>query len=147
MDRTVTVVLVAALAVVIGVIIQGIIHRSRGGSRESPRVQGAYRVPTSIQRADFAEPDKAWLVAVFSSETCAGCIDTFEAARQLRSEEVSVEEVEVVRHKALHDKYGIDAVPTTLVCDATGAVRRWFLGPTSAAGLWGAVAELRSDED
>ena len=147
MDRTLAVVLIAALALIVGIAGRRMISRSQGESGESPRVQGAYRVPTRIDRTDFAEPDKAWLVAVFSSETCSGCIDTLEAASQLGSDAVSVEEVEALRRKDLHARYGIDAVPTTLICDETGAVRRWFLGPTSAADLWGAVAELRTAED
>ena len=51
--------------------------------------------------------------------------------------------MEVSAEPVLHERYGIDAVPTTVVCDAQGGVVRSFLGPVSATHLWAAVAEVR----
>ncbi len=83
-------------------------------------------------------------MVVFTSATCATCAATWEVARQLASSAVATQEVEAIRDAALHDRYGIDAVPTTIVCDAEGGVVRSFLGPVSATHLWAAVAEARS---
>ena len=102
-----------------------------------------HHVPTSVARADFARPDAEWLVAVFTSATCDSCAATWEVARQLESPAVATQEVEVAAEPALHERYGIDAVPTTVVCDAEGGVVRSFLGPVTATHLWAAVAEAR----
>ena len=102
-----------------------------------------HHVPTSVARADFDRPDADWLVVVFTSASCDSCAATWEVARQLDSTVVATQEVEVKADPALHDRYGIDAVPTTVVCDAEGGVVRSFLGPVTATHLWAAVAEAR----
>lgn len=102
-----------------------------------------HHVPTAVDRADFARPDADWLVVVFTSATCDSCAATWEVARQLDSSAVVTQEVEVAAEPALHERYGIDAVPTTIVCDAAGGVVSSFLGPVSATHLWAAVAEVR----
>ncbi|HYF45235.1 MAG TPA: thioredoxin family protein [Acidimicrobiales bacterium] len=102
-----------------------------------------HHVPTAVDRSDFARPDAEWLVVVFTSATCDTCAAMWEVARQLASPAVATQEVEVKAEPALHERYGIDAVPTTVVCDREGAVVRSFLGPVSATHLWAAVAEAR----
>jgi hypothetical protein len=116
------------------------LQRRRPASR--PVVE-RHHVPLSVARADFARPDAEWLVAVFTSSTCVSCAATWEVARQLESPVVATQEVEVTAEPALHQRYGIDAVPTTVVCDAEGGVVRSFLGPVTATHLWAAVAEAR----
>ena len=145
MSTAAAVVLAALLAGVVGFAAHRIRSKRTPGSKTSSHVDGAYRVPTRVTRGDFAGPVKPWLVVVFSSDSCSGCTDTLAAARQLESSAVAVDEIETVRDRDLHSRYGIDAVPTTLVCDDEGAVRRWFLGPVSTADLWGAVAEVRDE--
>ena len=103
-----------------------------------------HHVPTGVERADFIRPDADWLVVVFTSATCNTCAATWEVARQLESPAVATQEVEAKRDAALHDRYGIDAVPTTIVCDDAGGVVSSFLGPVSATHLWAAVAEART---
>jgi hypothetical protein len=102
-----------------------------------------HHVPTSVDRSDFLRPSADWLVVVFTSATCNTCAATWEVARQLESAVVATQEVEVGALPGLHDRYGIDAVPTTVVCDAEGGVVQSFLGPVSATHLWAAVAEAR----
>jgi hypothetical protein len=102
-----------------------------------------YHVPTAVDRADFAAPERPWLVAVFTSATCSSCRDTWERAQHLESEVVAVQEVEVGTDAAIHRRYLIDAVPTTVIADLDGVVRGSFLGPVSATHLWGRLAELR----
>jgi hypothetical protein len=102
-----------------------------------------HHVPTSVARDDFVRPDADWLVVVFTSATCDSCAATWEVARQLESPAVATQDVEVTVEPALHERYGIDAVPTTVVCDGEGGVVRSFLGPVTATHLWAAVAEAR----
>jgi thioredoxin-like negative regulator of GroEL len=100
-------------------------------------------VPVQLDRSDFAQPEVEWLVTVFSSATCATCIDVVAKAEALATAQVAVVNVEYPEHKDLHDRYGIDAVPTVVVADAQGVVRGSFIGPVTATDLWAGVAEMR----
>ena len=111
--------------------------------RPEPPTQGKWPVPTQLDRADFDRPDAPWLVVVFSSTTCLSCADAVEKAEVLASAEVVVQDVEVTASPDLHRRYGIDAVPVTVVADGDGVVRASFVGAPSATDLWAAVAELR----
>jgi len=111
---------------------------------EAPTQPESYEVPAMLDRADFDRPDAPWLVAVFSSETCLSCQDAWEKARLLESDEVSVQEIEMSQHKALHERYAIDAVPMIVVADDEGVTRASFVGVPTSADLWAALAELRT---
>ena len=111
--------------------------------KPDPPTQRLWTVPSQLDRADFTRPDAPWLVVVFSSATCDSCAATVEKAEALASEAVVVQDVEVVRDAALHERYRIDAVPTLVVADAEGVVRASFVGPVTATDLWATVAELR----
>jgi hypothetical protein len=101
-------------------------------------------VPAQLDRADFDRPDADWLVAVFTSATCTSCRSTWDKARHLASAAVAVQDLEVTMDKALHDRYGIEAVPMVLVADRDGVVQASFLGPPTATDLWASLAELRA---
>jgi hypothetical protein len=88
-------------------------------------------------------PDAAWLVAVFTSATCSTCRGERERTHPLASDAVAVQELENGTSRALHDRYGIEAVPSTLVVDPDGVVAASFIGPVTATDLWAAVAEAR----
>jgi Thioredoxin len=129
----------AALLTVVGVV--AIVASRR---RPDAPTQPTWTVPAALDRADFARPDAPWLVAVFSSATCAGCHEVTAAAEPLASEAVVVDEVELGARRDLHERYSIDAVPTLVIVDAEGVVRDSFVGPVGAAELWARVAELRA---
>ena len=109
--------------------------------------QKEWTVPTQIDPADLGAvrgiASPSWSIAVFTSASCHVCADVVGKARVLRSPQVNVMEFEYGAHRSLHDKYRIDAVPTLVVVDADGVVRRHFLGPVTATDLWAAVAQTR----
>ena len=131
-------VLVALVAVAVGVAVV----LARRSAAEPARAQ-SWAVPTLVRREDFERPDAPWLVLLFSSSTCLACQGTWEKVTALESDTVAVQRIDAIEGKELHDRYGIDAVPMTLVVDAAGMVRRDFVGPPTATDLWAAVAELR----
>jgi hypothetical protein len=133
-------ILVAGVLVLAAVVVAVVVDRRQ--RRDAP-TQPQFRVPAQLDRADFERPDAPWLVAVFTSATCDSCRGTAEKAFVLACDEVAVVEVEVSTAKDLHDRYGIDAVPTVVVAGADGVVRASFLGPATATDLWAAVAEVR----
>ena len=136
MERAVTAVVLAALVL-------GVAWLAQRRRRPDAPVRTGYAVPQQLDRGDFDRADAPWLVAVFTSATCDSCAGVWERARHLEAAAVAVQEVEVGARKDLHDRYGIEAVPTTVVVDAEGVVRTHFLGPVTATDLWAAVAELR----
>ena len=104
----------------------------------------AYPVPRQLDRRDFPRPVAPWLVVLFSSSTCEGCAAMADKVAVLESPAVAVCEIEFSRARALHDRYEISGIPTTLVADAQGRVRAAFVGQATATDLWAAVAECRS---
>ena len=114
--------------------------------KPEPPTQARWRVPTQLDRRDFGRPEAPWLVVVFSSATCESCAKTVTQAELLASDNVASQEVEVSSCPDLHRRYGIEAVPTTLVADADGVVRASFVGPPAATELWAAVAGLRDGD-
>lgn len=105
--------------------------------------QVSWTVPQQLDPADLPRVAENWFVVVFTSATCHVCADVARKARVLESRDVLVTEIEYTTRRDLHDKYAIDAVPTLLIADQDGVVRRHFLGPVSATDLWAAVARLR----
>jgi hypothetical protein len=104
----------------------------------------AYPVPRQVSRADFARPDAPWLVAYFSSATCASCAGLGPKVAVLESREVATCELPFETRRAVHDRYRIEAIPMVLIVDAGGEVCRAFVGATTATDLWAAVAEVRT---
>ncbi len=105
-----------------------------------------YPVPRQLDRDDFPDADRPWLVALFSSEVCDSCRDLPPKLQAIQSPDVATCEIEAAVRGDLHRRYEIAAVPTTVVADADGVVRRAFVGAFTATDLWAAVAELRAGE-
>jgi len=109
--------------------------------------QKEWTVPTQIDPTDLVggsyTTSSSWSIAIFTSASCHVCSDVVAKARVLQSSQVRVIEFEYGAHRAMHDKYRIDAVPTLVVLDSEGVVRRHFLGPVTATDLWAAVAQTR----
>ncbi len=138
MDRVLLALALVAVAVLVAVVVQ----RRRPDAPSRP----SFSVPLQIDRADFTRPDAPWLVAVFTSSTCESCAGVWDKARHLDADgdgPVAVQELEVTAVPDLHRRYGVDAVPLTLIVDDEGVVVRHFLGPVTATDLWAAVAEAR----
>ena len=102
-----------------------------------------YPVPVQLDRADFVRPDAAWLVVLFSSATCDSCRGLDEKLTPLESDDVAVCAIDLEHFAELHRRYELAAIPTTVVADHEGVVRRAFVGAFTATDLWAAVAELR----
>lgn len=109
-------------------------------------VQVRGSVPSQVDRRDFSEPQKNWLVAVFTSSTCDACRDVAQKARVVFSNEVAVQIIDFVEMGELHKRYEIDSVPTTLITDSSGVVRFATVGPVTATDLWAAVARCRDPQ-
>lgn len=137
--------LFVALGIVVVVGVAALVLRRRQVV-DAP-TQKEWTVPTQIDPADLAGVGEgvstSWTIAVFTSASCHVCADVVSKARVLQSSQVNVLEFEYGAHRALHDKYRIDAVPTLVVIDSGGVVRRHFLGPVTATDLWAAVAQTR----
>lgn len=136
LSRLVLALVLVAVAVVVAIVVQ----RRRPVPAPAPR----FNVPPRLDRGDFSRPDVAWLVAVFTSATCETCAGVVERAAPLASGEVVVQEVEVGRDAALHERYDISAVPLVVVVDHDGVVRAHAFGPQGTSELWGLVADARS---
>ena len=108
-----------------------------------PPPRDVYPVPKQLDRADFPRPDAAWLVALFSSAACDSCHGLGDKLTPLESSDVAVCEIDAETQSELQRRYELAAIPTTVVADHEGVVRRAFVGAFTATDLWAAVAELR----
>jgi hypothetical protein len=131
------------VALVIVVIVAAVAVVARRRRVPDAPTQRKFAAPTQLDRNDFARPDAPWLVAVFSSATCDVCAQVVAKASVLECDDVAVVDVEYGAERAVHERYSIDAVPTTVVADAHGVAVATFLGPMTATDLWAAVAEAR----
>jgi hypothetical protein len=108
-----------------------------------PPPRDMYPVPRQLDRADFPRHDTPWLVALFSSEACDSCRTLPPKLAVLEARDVATCDVSAEAQGALHRRYEIAAVPTTVIADADGVVHRAFVGAFTATDLWAAVAEMR----
>jgi hypothetical protein len=108
-----------------------------------PPPRDVYPVPKQLDRADFRRPETAWLVALFSSAACDSCRGLDDKLTPLESNDVAVCVIDAEHYGALHRRYELAAIPTTVIADHEGVVRRAFVGAFTATDLWAAVAELR----
>lgn len=138
MERVWLLIALAALGAVVAAVI-------RTRLRTDAPIRPAWAVPDHVDRAELVRPDAPWMVVVFSSTTCMACRSTWDKVQILESDDVAVQDVDSVTDAALHERYGVDAVPLLLVLDADGRVRRHFLGEPTATDLWTAVAEAREE--
>jgi len=131
------------VAVVAVVVVAALLAQFFQRRKPQAPTQPKMEVPAQVDRSDFPQSEAQWLVAVFSSATCSTCIDVISKAQALATSQVAVVNVEYPERKDLHDRYGIDAVPTVVVADAQGVVLGSFIGPVTATDLWAGVAEMR----
>jgi hypothetical protein len=111
--------------------------------RPAPPTQARWPVPSQLDRQDFEGADRSWLVAVFTSSACDSCARATAKAGVLVSPEVAYQEVSYQQRPDLHQRYGIEAVPTIVMADGQGVVKASFVGVPSATDLWAAMAEVR----
>jgi Thioredoxin domain len=112
--------------------------------RPEPPTQPRWAVPLQLDRRDFGGERQPWLVAVFTSSGCQSCERATAKAAVLASPQVTFEEISYQDRQDLHERYGIDAVPTIVMADREGVVHKSFVGVPSATDLWAALAEARN---
>ena len=139
-DPPVERVVVALVLLGIAVAVAVLLERRKPAPPTQPK---RWDVPAQLDRNDFDGRDHPWLVAVFTSATCDSCEKVVPKARVLASPVVAVTEVPYQSRKDLHERYGVDVVPTLVVADSDGVVRASFVGVPTATDLWAAVAEAR----
>ncbi len=145
----------AAVLVVVAIVVAVVLERRK----PAPPTQPRWEAPAQLDRHDFADLEtpaairdpgvtavggrRPWLVAVFTSSTCESCARVLPKARVLASDAVSVVDIPYQQRKDLHERYGVDVVPLTVVAGPDGEVRASFIGVPTATDLWAAVAEAR----
>ncbi len=132
------------LAAVLVVIAAGSAVVIRHRAATAAPTQAKWAVPTQLDRDDFESRDLEWLVVVFSSVTCDSCMEAVAKARVLASPQVGFQEIAYQDRRDLHTRYGVEAVPTTLLADGEGVVQASFVGSVTATDLWAALAQART---
>lgn len=136
MTRVVVLVVLAAVAVVVALVLQR--------RRPDPPSAPSYRAPSQLDRDDFARPGASFLAVVFASATCNTCPAVWSLVESRADDRLAVQRIDVQDGAALHKRYRIDGVPTTVLADADGVVAATFFGPVTPEELDEAIATLRS---
>ena len=131
------------LACVIAAVIIAVVRWQQNQRGSDAPTQPSWQFPAQLDPTDFASLCGQWLVVVFTSSTCSTCADVAAKAEVLASSAVSVSTVDYLDHVDLHQRYEIDAVPTVVIADQNGVVKRGFVGPVTATDLWAGLAEVR----
>lgn len=117
----------------------------RRRTTDVPSQPRTWPVPAQLDRHDFPGADRPWLAALFTSATCDSCARIEAMVQPLASPPLAVAVLAWQEHKALHDRYGIEAVPCFVLADEEGVVRYSVVGSdVTATDLWAAVAEARA---
>lgn len=119
-------ILLAVVLVGVALVVAWAVQRRRPSAPPTQDLRDG--VPRQLDRADFARPDAAWLVAVFVSDTCKSCATVTDRVTGLERDDVAVDTLSFQARRAVHERYGITAVPTTVIADTEGIVQRWFVG-------------------
>lgn len=139
MDRLI----VAAVLVVLAVVVARLLERRRPAAPTQSGLRAEWTPPAQLDRDDFEGADRPWLVAVFTSATCDSCKATTAKACVLESPQVAFQDIPWQERKDLHERYGVEVAPLTLLVDDEGVVRASFVGEPTATDLWAALAEAR----
>ena len=131
------------LACVIAVVIIAVVRWQQNQRGADAPTQPSWQFPAQLDPTDFESSTGQWLVVVFTSSTCSTCADVAAKAEVLASSAVSVTTVDYLEQADLHQRYEIDAVPTAVIADENGVVKRGFIGPVTATDLWAGLAEVR----
>jgi hypothetical protein len=132
-------VVIAAGLVVIAAAIAAVLNRRR----PQPPTQERVAVPAQLDREDFPESDKPWLLVVWTSQTCESCARATAKAKLLEGPAVGYVEVPWQERRDLHERYGVEDVPLLVLADQEGVVQVSFVGTPEFADLAGAVAAAR----
>lgn len=134
-------IVIGLIVLVVAAIVAVVFERRRVAS--SAPVRDPFPVPRQLHRADFPRSDAPWLVALFTSTTCDGCVAMHDKVLAVTSPEVVAVDVSFQDDRMLHERYEISGVPMVLIADAEGVVQHAFIGAVSATDLWAALAAAR----
>lgn len=119
------------LMVLVAAVVAGVAFAVQRGQRPAPTtVAGA--PPASLDRSEFRAPQAPLLIAVFTSATCSSCDAVWAELAGYESPRVATQNIEFGAEAALHERYGIESVPTAVVVDASGETQAAFVGPLGA---------------
>jgi len=135
------VLLAVAIALAVGALAMVLQRR-----RPQAPTQQRWAVPDQLDRADFERPGAPWLVVVFTSASCDGCVSALERAQTVASASVVVQEVEFTARRDLHQRYSIETVPMLVVADRQGVVRASLVGVPSPSEVQAALDSLNTGD-
>lgn len=114
----------------------------RGRRKPAVAPSRDWHLPSHIEPSDVGAGAGRWAVVLFSSTTCETCRSVRDAAAPLESDTVAVVDVPYQSRRDLHDRYGIEAVPATVVMAPDGDVRAAWIGVIEPGHFWSVVSEL-----
>jgi len=136
----------ATIFLVLGAVVIALVVSTLARRHASPaETEADHHIPDHLDGTDFNNPDGRRMLVVFSSNKCDTCAVVVESAMKLDFPWLMVDVVDIETREGLHNKYGIDAVPVTLLAETSGHVVKSFLGPAGLALMKQAIADAWPD--
>lgn len=130
--------LIAAVLVIVAVVIAVVLERRR---TDVPFTVLRGSVPTRVRPQDVGlEAGPA--IVVFTEASCNSCQAAIRLVRGPAGADLPVVDVEYGESKQLHDRFGIDTVPTTVVVGDDGVVSAGWTGKVDPGDLAVALADV-----
>ncbi len=126
---------VALVLVAVAVGVATVLRRRRPDPPSAP----SYRAPIQLDRDDFADPDSPGLLVMFGSSTCDSCRGAWDVVQSVARDGLPVQRLDVEQDAAIHQRYRIDGVPTTVLADHDGVVHATWFGPLDRDELIAAI--------
>ncbi|HJL99072.1 MAG: thioredoxin family protein [Acidimicrobiales bacterium] len=98
-------------------------------------------LPTRIPATEVGL-DAGPAIIIFTESTCDSCQEVVRLIRGPAGAGIPVADVEFGAEPALHRRFGIDTVPTTLVVDREGSVVGGWTGRVDVGEFAAALAEI-----
>ncbi|MDG2111026.1 MAG: hypothetical protein P8N02_00240 [Actinomycetota bacterium] len=130
--------MIAAVLVVVAVVVAMVLERRRA---EVPFTVRRGAVPSRVRPEDVgleAGPS----IVVFTEASCNSCQSAIRLVRGPAGADLPVADVEFGEAKGLHEQFGIDTVPTTVVVHHDGVVAAGWTGKIDPGDLALALAEV-----
>lgn len=131
--------LLIAVAIAAGVSLVAILANRNASSQLISVRRNA--LPTRVPATEVGL-DAGPAIIVFTESTCDSCQEVIRLIRGPAGAGIAVADVEFGAEPALHRRFGIDTVPTTLVVDREGSVVSGWTGRVDVGEFAAALAEI-----
>lgn len=120
-----------AVVAVIALVTTVVSRRFAPPARQFVPPPSTFGVPAQMSLEDISPQFRPWVLVLFTSQTCEGCLRARSLAQTIRSEGLEIKFIDSSEQPGLFEKYSIEGVPLFVLCDESGLVCGHMFGSSS----------------